>query len=441
MKRFYLKYRDLKPLFKLGNCSLIKKHTEKGESIQLIAKFKSGLGNRVQEFNKKMGVIELEDIEGLAKQYILHFKNGDFKSIKSKCKAYIDSGLVEFCEPHVRQKVYRNSPPHYNDELFGNQWFYQNTGQFGGTAGEDISLTAAFQHLKERDIVMDDSIRLAILDDGVDPEHEDLDPSRSPMNFDLIDNDNQPDPTWEKSHGTQLAGVIYAISNNGVGIAGINDYARIINGRIYGRHFVSVTAARGIVKAVENGARVINLSWGIENTSPQILDAIQQAIQANVLVICASGNYGSATGREVLFPGNLDQVLTVGACDHKGRWMNLRNCPLPDDEKFGSRYGPSLDVVAPGIFIPTVQLDYDYLPDEPSYTLDFRGTSAATAIVSAIAGLLFSIDPALTALDVREILLRTADDISVNHSAGAGIGFDHIGHGRINALHAIQEIV
>jgi cell wall-associated protease len=326
-----------------------------------------------------------------------------------------------------------------NDNLYNQQWFFKNTGQFNGIPGEDIKLEAAMEYLALNNINISNNINIAILDDGIDPSHEDIDNTRIIAKFDLLDSDNNPTPSGALTHGTYIAGVIAAIINNSIGIAGINPSTNLIIGRISGNHLDSSTAALGIQKAVEFGARIINLSWGIEFPNPQISEAIEEAYSNNVLIIAASGNYFQSNNTKVLFPGTMDKVLTVGACDQKGKWINLRSVPPNGNQKFGSRYGRHVDLVAPGMQIPTTNYNIPALPFIPTYNY-FNGTSAATAIVSGIASLILSIKPSLSNEELKSILLSSTDDISINHSPAEAIGYDHIGHGRINALKAIKMV-
>ncbi|MCI1265567.1 MAG: S8 family serine peptidase [Saprospiraceae bacterium] len=438
MTEISIAYRNSKLILPKDSQELIINKRKGIDCVSVVIKSKSGLSHIIKKYNSRIKVISFSAIKNLSNQYILYFKKIGIKAIAKICYDYYHSGLVDFCIPNVKYKIQQASLER-NDNLYNQQWFFKNTGQFNGIPGEDIKLEAAMEYLALNNINISNNINIAILDDGIDPSHEDIDNTRIIAKFDLLDSDNNPTPSGALTHGTYIAGVIAAIINNSIGIAGINPSTNLIIGRISGNHLDSSTAALGIQKAVEFGARIINLSWGIEFPNPQISEAIEEAYSNNVLIIAASGNYFQSNNTKVLFPGTMDKVLTVGACDQKGKWINLRSVPPNGNQKFGSRYGRHVDLVAPGMQIPTTNYNIPALPFIPTYNY-FNGTSAATAIVSGIASLILSIKPSLSNEELKSILLSSTDDISINHSPAEAIGYDHIGHGRINALKAIKMV-
>ena len=145
-------------------------------------------------------------------------------------------------------------------------------------------------------------------------------------------------------------------------------------------------------------------------------------------VVCfAAGN----DNRQVSYPGNLPEVITVAACNEYGERKGLNS---KDGENWwGSNYGPEVDVSAPGVHILTTDItgNRGYSPSA-DYVETFNGTSAATPHVAGVAALILSVNPALTATEVENILRKATDDLGTP-------GFNiYTGFGRINALKAVN---
>lgn len=207
--------------------------------------------------------------------------------------------------------------------------------------------------------------------------------------WDIVNNDN--DPMDFDGHGTHIAGTI-AAQENGIGITGIAPNAQIMPVKIgnFG-DFLPINSAAGIYYAVDNGADVINLSFGGFSSSSIEDDAIRYATERGVVVVMAAGNEG------LTFPGyparNADRWgIAVGATDITGRIY------------YASNYAGStpLDyVVAPGVDIYSTQLNDSF---------SFRsGTSMATPHVAGVAALVLSANPSLTSEQVEYIITTTAN--------------------------------
>lgn len=265
---------------------------------------------------------------------------------------------------------------------------------------------------------------LAVIDSGIDLDHVDL-ASRLWRNVDEaggngIDDDgngfvddvagwdfvgddpNPDDPYW---HGTHVAGIAGAATNNAIGIAGVTWETPLMAVRVLNADGIGQwdDVAAGILYAAANGARVLNLSLGGDGTSSTITAAITYARAHGCLVVAAAGNSGGS----VLFPARMAEVIAVGATDEEDVvWEN-------------SNRGPELDLVAPGVEILSTFPGSRYA--------EATGTSMAAPHVSGVAALIWGQGPALTAEELTGLLQRTAVDIGPT-------GWDSFsGWGRVDA--------
>jgi subtilisin family serine protease len=408
-------------------------NTDQQNFSALIIKFRGGLSKRTLEFNKVNGLVKKKAWRKEEHIYICSFKKKSLTKLAALAKRYTESGIAEFAEPHMIHAI-KNAQVSFNDPSYNSQWIFNNIGQNGGTVGDDIGIVKGLELISNSSINMQTDTCVAVLDEGVDIDHPDLNNfSLWKNNFSVFGNGLNPKPKRWDEHGTSIAGIIAAIQNNNIGIAGLNPYCKIMAGRIYytfdGPFADPLNLEYGIREAVDKGARVINLSWKIEY-SPLVASAIEYGFGKNVVFCAAAGNYtGSNEDQSVKFPGNMDQVITVGSCNNRSEWINLSNSPA--DNKFGSCYGREMDLVAPGLFITTTI-------NRGQYTNVFSGTSASTAIVSAVAAILIAINPALSNIEVRDLLLSTADPVNGDSSIPY---FHRVGHGKINAYRAIEKAI
>ena len=324
-----------------------------------------------------------------------------------------------------------------NDTYFNIQWGLHNYGQtIEGQEGyfdADIDAPEAWYYVQGRSDIV-----IAILDTGIDLNHEDLknklwiNTKEIPNNgidddfngfiddyygWDFVNNDNDPSDDHILSHGTHVAGIAAAETNNNKGIAGVNWNAKLMVVKVadeYGKvRFENVE--RGIKYASNNGAKVINLSLGWEwnNSHSGIEWEITQAYNKGVVIVAAAGN----EDRSVCFPARLSQVIAVGATDNKDhRWY--------EREGVGSNYGEELDLTAPGKDIYSTIRNNSY-----SYK---TGTSMSAPFVSGAVALVLSKYPELTPEKVREHLMLTADVLGP-------LGSPYYGAGRLNIYKAVYD--
>ncbi|MBR1565018.1 MAG: S8 family peptidase [Paludibacteraceae bacterium] len=242
-------------------------------------------------------------------------------------------------------------------------------------------------------------------------------------NFDANSNDSR----GVYYHGTFVAGIIGAKTNNHVGIAGIaggnHDNGAAIIPYCVGLYYPnSAIIDDAIIAAVENGANVIQFSLSCVNTNA-IVDAIQYATENGVSIICASGNENSVLS----FPASNPNVIAVGAVDST------------KSRAYFSNYGNNLSVVAPGVDIFSLNLT----TSTDMYKLD-SGTSFAAPQVSAIVALMLSVNPYLSINDIRLIIESTAQKVgsytySTTSGRPNGTWNNEMGYGLVDAYAAVQE--
>lgn len=321
---------------------------------------------------------------------------------------------VQYAEPDYI--AYACGKP--NDYYFSYQYYLLNEGQNYcpplnriGKAGADIKVIDAWDREKGSE-----NIIIAIVDTGVYLQHEDL-KDKIIGGYDFANNDSDPsDDHW---HGTHVAGIAGASTNNGIGVAGVCWNAKIMPIKVLdstGSGYYS-WIADGIEWAVDRGARVINLSLGGDKSSFVLEDAVNYAFSKGGICVAAAGN---DRGERVLYPAAYKNCLAVGATNDR------------DNDSGWHSKGPELDVSAPGEYIFST-FNPKYQNSNANYAWA-TGTSMATPIVSGLAALIYSKNPAISVRDLMNLIKYTCDD--VNSSTFRGID-EFLGYGRINAKTAI----
>nr|MBC7244631.1 peptidase S8 [Chloroflexota bacterium] len=221
----------------------------------------------------------------------------------------------------------------------------------------------------------------------------------------------------DNGHGTHVTGIAAAETNNAIGIAGVSWGARVMTVKVLDQHgdgyYYDIAA--GIVYAVDNGAQIINLSLGGDESSFVLREAVRYAYERGVLLVAASGNNGGS----VLYPAAYPEVMAVAATNSYDQRLSF------------SCYGPEVDIAAPGEAILSTWL--------PPYSYYYkRGTSMAAAHVSGAAALLWSWRPDFTNVQIKQRLETQADDVNSDLYPG----FDpYIGWGRLNLYRALAGLM
>ncbi len=232
------------------------------------------------------------------------------------------------------------------------------------------------------------------------------------------------DPMDTHGHGTHLSGIIAAVGNNNQGVTGVCWQAKIMPVKALTDNGAGASdqLAQAIKYAVDNGARVINISWGGYGNSILIQDALNYAYNHNCVIVAAAGN--NNTNAERFFPGNYSQAITVAACNANDQRASFSN------------YGANVDVTAPGVDILSLKAKgTDMCHNEANIVggeyYRASGTSMATPFVSGLAALIISSDRDLTILEVEEKIIQSCEDLG---TAGKDV---YYGYGRINASLAL----
>lgn len=241
--------------------------------------------------------------------------------------------------------------------------------------------------------------------------------------FDVVDNDANPRPPANATgnnagftHGTHVAGIAGAVTNNGTGMASIGYSVKILPVKIAGNANGQLTGGLdGVFYATRSGADVISMSWGIMNDVATFKTIIQQAATAGIVLVAAAGNDG---GQNLHYPAAYPEVISVGATDQN------------DVKASFSNFGSTVDVMAPGVDI------YSTLPEGNSTYGNYSGTSMATPMVAGLAALIKSHFPSMSASQIRQRIVQGCEDISTQNPGMNG----QIGAGRINAFWSLGNV-
>ena len=278
---------------------------------------------------------------------------------------------------------------------------------------------------------------IAVLDEGVELAHPDL--NLWPISYSTVTHNYDGSPVGD--HGTPCAGIISGRMDNSLGATGLASGCRVM---AIATNFADVQVAEGLYFAADNGARVVSMSFGVY-PSWMIWDfaiieaALQYCQDKNVLLVAASGNEDQPVSR---FPGSDPRTLCVGGSNRDDVRKSIGDSSI--ENWWGACYGPSVDVVAPCLEIPTTDRLGAFGYSATDYELQFNGTSSATPCVAGLAGLILSLKPSLDSSEVRRILSETTDKINVPAYAYLptpgkpyGTWNDEVGYGRINAERAL----
>ncbi|MFN5318511.1 MAG: S8 family serine peptidase [Bacteroidia bacterium] len=257
------------------------------------------------------------------------------------------------------------------------------------------------------------SVRVAVVDDAIQTQHPELQGAcLSGYDAAELDFDVEP-PTAQHDHGTHVAGLIAALTDNGQGMASLAYGVRILPVKVTFDSNPDAVASgfEGIAWAVTNNADVINCSWGSDQFSQTGLTVIQDALNANIVVVAAAGNNNNSV---LQFPAAYPGVIAVAATAQS------------DNRASFSTYGEWIDIAAPGSQIWS-------LAPNGGYQIK-NGTSFSAPLVSALAALLKSYNQSLSPAEIEACIKESSTNIQFLNP-----GFENLlGAGRINAFQAVQ---
>jgi len=365
---------------------------------------------------------------------------------------YYESGQFEFAEPDLMGDNLENCA---TDPLFPDQWSLRNTGQYGGTIGLDIKACDAWG------ISKGNGINVAVIDQGIQLNHEDLAANMHPLSFDA--QTGRSPSVVRGDHGTACAGIIGA-NDNLIGVTGVAPDCRLmsVSQGLANNPTMLAELANAFNWSWQNGADVISNSWRMFSRSAMLDNAISNAINngrggKGCVVVFSSGNDNSA----VNYPASSNpNILVVGAMSPCGQRKNPGSCDT--EARWGSSFGSQLDVIAPGTLIATTDRSNNsgYNPNAPqhivygggnkrttdvanrNYTALFTGTSSACPHAAGVAALVLAANPALTAQQVRDIIERSATKAGTySYTTSAdrpnGTWNQEMGYGLVNAHGAV----
>jgi len=399
---------------------------------------------RVFELNN--GDPVLYDELGLSRIYVFYLA-GEAGNIEQIISDYSACGDIEFGEPNfIGQSAGRKETEYFpNDTYFSKQWYLNNLGNIKPSSGDAAKVGEDINILKAWDIEQGSAdLIIAILDSGVEDSSPDLRGRIWINRKEIPDNDIDDDGNgyvddykgWDFAyesnntrdgfgHGTNIASVIGANVNNSYGFAGINGNSKLMICKNLSDNNTGEYEwwAKSIKYAVDNGAKIINMSEGGDDYSKVLKSAVDYAVKKGVLISAAMMNKGDGKN---YYPAAYDGVFAVGATDSDGK-----RC-----KRFswggGSCYGRHIAVVAPGNKIYGLEYSDPYVFD--TY---WSGTSQSTAIVSALASLLLSQDKTRTLDEIKTIIKETARDRTGDPSEDKP-GWDmYYGYGRVDCYLAL----
>lgn len=394
---------------------------------EVLVKFKSG-ARKAATMRASVGAHTMKRYGAVG---IEHWRLPAGQSVQATIDELMSSGQVEFAEPN-----YLRHPRAFpNDPLFSRQWAHHNTGQFipdaspivsSGTAGADMDMVRAWDLTTGSNTVV-----VAVIDDSIDTLHPDLaaniwtNTGEIPGNnidddangyiddvhgWDFVDNDNDTRANpgigslgSPEGHGTSVAGSIGAVGNNGIGVTGVAWTTQIMPLKF---NFTTSQGIEAFTYAVNNGARIINVSWGGAAFSQTEAAIVNLLAQHDVLLVAASGNTGINQDHIADYPADYDSSHIMVVAESGPR----------DQMNFG-RFGQTrVEIAAPGVSVYTtmpltnsiIYGNSGLLGQQYDYT---HGTSFSSPKVVGAGALILSQFPTASALETKARLMAGVDPL------------------------------
>jgi len=375
------------------------------------------------------------------------FEVSEESNIDEIINEYANDPHVEYAQPDYEVMIYIDPDDTYADSDQDGQWSRSSWGQNYG----DLWALKLIQADLAWELTQGEGVVVAVIDTGLDYNHPDI-AENAIDGYDFYDNDS--DPMDKIGHGTHVAGTIAAIGNNKIGVVGVAPKALImpLKGFSDTGRGSSIALSAAIVYAADNGADVINNSWGCTRacpSNPVAEDAVRYAyygefdeegnmLRKPVVIVFSAGN--SAQNVAYYSPQNMKETIAVASTTQI------------DTPSYFTNVGDLLDVAAPGSGLQGGTADYAPVRNILSLKSEVTsnsmigggelivgedyvrqaGTSMAAPHVSGLAALIISQHPEFTNEEVKEVLKSSVDPLDAS-------AFLKSGHfGRINALKAVS---
>ncbi|MGB9862023.1 MAG: S8 family peptidase [Candidatus Bipolaricaulaceae bacterium] len=336
---------------------------------QILVKFKPGATpEAVAEVHRRLGGQVLQVIPGIDVQVV----RVPLGRVPEMVRAYSLEKLVEFAEPDYVAVAFDVVP---NDPGYVNQW-----------ALPKIQAPKAWDITKGSP-----DIPIAILDTGIDQDHEDL-ATKIVANVNFTTSRTVDD---RYGHGTHVAGIAAAITNNAKGVAGVSFSCSLMNVKVLGDNGSGQYSwiANGIIWAADHGAQVINMSLGGSSTSSTLESAVKYAYGKGLVLVAAAGNSNTDAPS---YPAYYPECIAVAATDQN------------DAKASFSNYGDWVDIAAPGVDIYSTLPNHNNRLRTRNYGY-LSGTSMAAPHVAGVAALIKAQNPSLTSAEIANKLISSGD--------------------------------
>ncbi len=312
---------------------------------------------------------------------------------------------IKYIEPNYVAELFE-AP---NDTYYGLQWSLEAIGIESVWDGLDAL----------------EDVTIGIIDSGIMQGHEDFDYQNTILEgYNTISNSTNTED--DVGHGTFVSSLISAVRNNGKGIAGIAENAKIIPLKAFNSKnglLTDICEAIDLAVNVYN-CDIINMSFGFSTNPETLQEAVEAAHAKGVIMIASVGNDAKENSDlsvpiKTLYPAGYDCVIGVGSTD------------TDDSRSYFSQFNNSVFVTAPGANIAGIS----HIPDpNGNYYKYGNGTSYAAPLVTAVAAIAKGLDPTMTTQRFQKLLMLTSDDLGED-------GYDiYFGHGRLNAHRLFERM-
>jgi subtilisin-like proprotein convertase family protein len=442
---------------------------------QVTAKFKAGVADKdLERIARELGLALLMPVKGEARAYVFQVTAQAAENPLKLANRLAAMEEVEMAEPNVAVALKRAYTP--SDTLFPQQWHLYHAGGPFLAAGSHVSATTAWDTTRgERGVVV------AIADDSVDLSHVDFQaPGKIVAPLDIAGQDLEPLPeSADDNHGTSCAGVAVA-EETGSGVVGAAPGCALMPIRTSG--YLDDASIEALFEwVIAKGAAVVSCSWGAAARywplSMRQSAVIRRAATEGrgglgCVVVFAAGNENRPVNGQVDesgWPGGVPagpfdwlagyaahpDVIAVAACTSESRKSAYSNWGdeiwvCAPSNNAGPQTYPRITQALSGRGIVTTDRVGAPGYSTSDYTYSFGGTSSACPLVAGVAALVLSANPALSALELKEVLRDTADkiedpeaDLQLKKRLGRYTGGHSpwFGHGKVNAAKAVAEAV